>query len=661
MTSTSKALFLGVGLGVFSWAWGQKALWEMRVCLEPANPPASEETGGGYEVRVAELLAEALQARPTYVWVPITPTNIRDYLRTGLCDLVMGVPEGFLRLTTTIPYYQIPHVFLYRQGTPTVVSSLEDSSLRQLKVTTYPLSQLDFALRTLGITPLLFRPPSILSQLDVAAPLVQAVLEGRADVAILSGSVGAYYARRYPDQLRLVPVTPELVELNPMFQMGTIGLRPGDLELRDLLNQAIAERWDAIQKVFQDMGIPLSPLPRPEVSREEISPLKVGVVLPLPTGYPALTDAAGRSAQLGATLAEDLLGAVTASRGLALKVLLASAPNPEAAQRAAERLVGVEKVVALVGGLGEGQAGVLGQVAERAKVPFLNIGDPDGGPGICSPYIFNVGASTAMYLSALAKALAQQGAQRWFLLYPASAQGRDLAAQARNAIQRWGGQVIGRLEVPLETRVFQGYIDQIDRADPDVLLSLLSPENQDFFLAQIGDTPLKRVASFPYATTQTRTYWLRMRQVARSPEWSYRPDLWEATLGGAARELNDQFASRTGTPMDPSAWAAYAAVKVVVDSALATGSTDPARLAAHMADPRTRFDLYKGVPLAFRPGDHQLLQPLYLVQVNPEAEPGIRLSQLQQLVRLVGQVPEIPPGEDPLAVLDQYAGPNPCR
>lgn len=650
------ALGFGLFIGV-----GQARAWEMKVCLEPNNPPASDQLTGGYEVRIASLLAEALKARPSYVWIPITPTNVRDYLRVGVCDLVMGVPDGFLGLTTTVPYYQIPHVLLFRREHPIPTASLEDPVLRSLKIATYPLSQIDFALRSVGVTPVLFRPPSILNQLDVAQPLVQAVLDGRVDAAVLSGSVAAYYAKKYPDRLALAAVAPELVGMSPMFQMGTIGLRPGDTELRDLLNLAIAERWKEIQKVFEELGIPMALLPQPLAGAAEETVLKVGVVLPIPTGYPAITDAVGRSAQLGAMVAENLLSRkLEAKQGITLKVLLASAPTPQAAQRAAERLVEVERVSALVGGLGSDQASVLKDVAEKAHVPFFNIGEAKEEFRSCSPYVFHVEASQEMYLRGLVRDLVARGTRRWFLLYPASPHGQKMADLAQRIIASNGGAVVGQWGVPQGVRIYQPVLETAGHQGTEALLSLLPPEDQDFLVAQLEGPLAFSVVHFPYPEVQTRVYWLRMRQVTDRPETTYRLDLWEGTAN-SGRALNDEFASRTGVPMDPSAWAVYAAVKVVVDSALATGSTDPTRIARYVADPHTRFDLYKGAPLAFRPGDHQLLQPLYLVQVNPQAELGVRLSQLQGLVRLVGEVPEVSPGADPLPLLEQLAGPDPCR
>jgi hypothetical protein len=84
-----------------------------------------------------------------------------------------------------------------------------------------------------------------------------------------------------------------------------------------------------------------------------------------------------------------------------------------------------------------------------------------------------------------------------------------------------------------------------------------------------------------------------------------------------ASQLNDRYRAAAGSEMDGDAWAGWAAVKIVAESALRAQSTQPARLRAYMESPTTQFDGHKGWPLSFRPLDHQLRQPLYMVVGSP--------------------------------------------
>ena len=104
--------------------------------------------------------------------------------------------------------------------------------------------------------------------------------------------------------------------------------------------------------------------------------------------------------------------------------------------------------------------------------------------------------------------------------------------------------------------------------------------------------------------------------------------LWHPRLErfGAA-QLNDRFRVRYGSEMDGPAWAGWMAVKILWEASLRTRSTEPSDLLTYLASEGTRFDGHKGWPLSFRPWDHQLRQPLYLVNGAAGA------------ARLLGEVP----------------------
>jgi ABC-type branched-subunit amino acid transport system substrate-binding protein len=90
--------------------------------------------------------------------------------------------------------------------------------------------------------------------------------------------------------------------------------------------------------------------------------------------------------------------------------------------------------------------------------------------------------------------------------------------------------------------------------------------------------------------------------------------VWHHTLRRfGADQLNERFRRRFGSEMDGPAWAAWAAVKVLVDGAMRARTTNGAALARHLLRPDSRFDAHKGEPLTFDPRTGELRQPLYLV------------------------------------------------
>lgn len=242
---------------------GQPQGWELRVCADPNSLPFSHENETGFENRVAEILAEELGARLTYVWYYQGSAMIADQLREGGCDLIMGVPDGHRELLTTVAYYRSPYVFVYRSDSPFDIESLDDPTLQTL----------DIGVQNTGSSPhqaLLNRDLSANVKLQDSAGygklgfVIEAVASKEIDVGIVWGPIGGYYTRQQPAAFKLVPVTPE-VEL-PFLSMVlsmTIGMRPGDEALRDRLDIALVTRWEDIQAVLNAYRVPLSPLSKP--------------------------------------------------------------------------------------------------------------------------------------------------------------------------------------------------------------------------------------------------------------------------------------------------------------------------------------------------------------------------------------------------------------
>jgi ABC-type branched-subunit amino acid transport system substrate-binding protein len=123
-----------------------------------------------------------------------------------------------------------------------------------------------------------------------------------------------------------------------------------------------------------------------------------------------------------------------------------------------------------------------------------------------------------------------------------------------------------------------------------------------------------------------------------------RAALWHPTLErfGAA-QLNDRFRARFGAGMDGAAWAGWMAVKALWEASLRARTVEAAGLRAYFERDATQLDGHKGWALSFRPWDHQLRQPLYLI-VEParSAESGstesTRSTGSAESTRSVGSV-----------------------
>lgn len=401
---------------------------------------------------------------------------------------------------------------------------------------------------------------------------------------------------------------------------------------------------------------------RPIARAEEALDVRIGVVIPADTAVTSALDLAVRDAvTMGLQMAQDDLGLNMELFGGSLQVLAAPASGPEEAARQAERLASSEDICALAGGFDYDEAWALARVASAHGIPFLNIGvasDRLRGEG-CSPFAFHVDASAAMYLDAVAAWFVRAGHRRWLFVYEATPEGRALLARARRSLteRHWGATEVGNVEVPAEEPRWEAALDAVRRSRPDVTLLLLEAGRQLDFLERYREAGLTaRVTGFPYPQAQTRLFYQKLAAIDPTDTGRYRAALWETTLDAyGARELNARFIQRWSQPMEPSAWAAYHAVKIVCDAAIGTGSVDGPTLMAYMESQQSAFDVYKGIGVSFRPWDHQMRQPMYLVRVEDVApDAADDLTARVRRATLVGELPEIyRPGTDPIERLDQ--------
>jgi hypothetical protein len=87
-----------------------------------------------------------------------------------------------------------------------------------------------------------------------------------------------------------------------------------------------------------------------------------------------------------------------------------------------------------------------------------------------------------------------------------------------------------------------------------------------------------------------------------------------------AGQLNDRFRKRFGTEMDERAWAGWMSIKILLDAALKTRTSNECALERFLLSAEGRFDGHKGVPLYFDPATRELVQPRYTPRPSGEPE-----------------------------------------
>jgi mxaJ protein len=236
----------------------------LRVCADPNNLPFSNDDLEGFENRIAELVGEELNARIEYVWWAQRRGFIRNTLREGICDAVMGVPARLETTRTTAPYYTSSYVFVTREGTPQP-RSFDDPSLATATIGVHLIGD-DFAnsppAHALSARGLIgnVRGYSIYGDYklpDPPAELVRAVADGDIDVAVAWGPLAGYFARSSAVPLQLTRVRPDEEPPFPFVFDVAMAVARSNEALQRELDSVIARRRDDIERILRDFGVPL--------------------------------------------------------------------------------------------------------------------------------------------------------------------------------------------------------------------------------------------------------------------------------------------------------------------------------------------------------------------------------------------------------------------
>jgi mxaJ protein len=241
----------------------------LRVCADPNNLPFSNERREGFENRLAELVARELHATVQYTWWAQRRGYVRNTLKAGRCDVIMGVPTGLGPVLVTRPYYRSVYTFVTRRGGPRI-TSLDDERLRRLRVGVQIIGD-DFAnappamaLTHRGIIRNV-RGYSVFGDYREPNPpsrIIRAVADGEIDVGIAWGPLAGYFARRAAIPLRVTPVSPEVdVPYLPFVFDIAMGVRREDTALRDTLDAVIIRRRREIDRLLADYGVPRADTP----------------------------------------------------------------------------------------------------------------------------------------------------------------------------------------------------------------------------------------------------------------------------------------------------------------------------------------------------------------------------------------------------------------
>lgn len=230
-----------------------------RVCADPANYPMSDDKEGGFENRLAELMADRLGLPVDYTWYPMSTGFIRNTLRANECDVVMGYAQGHELVLNTNHYYTSAYVLILPEGSDLAdVTTLTDPRLQGLSLGivagTPPASHLarNGLIGTARSYDLVvdrrYESPAVDMLDDLAA--------GEIDGAILWGPLGGPLVKAEHPGMTVIPLINE-AQPPRLFYRITMGVRPNEKVWQRELNSLIRRNQDEINAILAEAGVPL--------------------------------------------------------------------------------------------------------------------------------------------------------------------------------------------------------------------------------------------------------------------------------------------------------------------------------------------------------------------------------------------------------------------
>ncbi|WP_404359778.1 quinoprotein dehydrogenase-associated putative ABC transporter substrate-binding protein [Methylotuvimicrobium sp. KM1] len=258
---------------------------KFRVCADPLDPPYSTKKGDGFENKIAELFAKKLGQDLEYTWFPNRIGFIRNTLTATIsdsedeykCDVVMGVPTGYDRTLTTKPYYHSTYVLLIakNRGWDDITSAeqLNDLPLQRqesLRIAMFDRGPGTAWLQKMGLIDqgVPYQTMTGDDENNVAMQTDKDLKAGIIDMAILWGPMAGHVLSQSPKgSFTAIPMSS-----SPGMKFDfsiAMGVRYGDKARKEMLNRLIDENFDDIQKIIAGYQVPLLPIPKQKIRKDD--------------------------------------------------------------------------------------------------------------------------------------------------------------------------------------------------------------------------------------------------------------------------------------------------------------------------------------------------------------------------------------------------------
>ena len=340
--------------------------------------------------------------------------------------------------------------------------------------------------------------------------------------------------------------------------------------------------------------------------------IKIGVLTPLSGTYAGI----GQQVRWGIDQSVEEINAAGGIAGRQIELVYEdSEANPAVAVTKAEKLFTVDNVDFLTGTVNSGATLAVGQVADRADkliATTVSFSDAITGSG-CSPNVFRVNARAGQQSEALAAWLKQEkpGAKVYYL-GPDYEMGRSTVAAFRERAESVGATSTGEVFAPLDSKDYSQYFGQLRAARPDVLYTSVAGNDTVRLFTQMNDFGVSEGLTILGASGTVTAQ--NINAIGAAAEGFITGVGYSVLIDSPENKaFTEAFRERNGADPDLYGADSYGllfAYKAAVEAAGAT-DTDSVRAALEGLS----WETPQGTK-TIRAGDHQAMQPMYVVEVK---------------------------------------------
>ncbi|MEL0259432.1 MAG: ABC transporter substrate-binding protein [Halieaceae bacterium] len=348
------------------------------------------------------------------------------------------------------------------------------------------------------------------------------------------------------------------------------------------------------------------------IAMAEGDAIRIGVVTPISGTYAGI----GQQVTWGLDMAAAEINANGGIMGRQIELVYEdSEANPAVAVQKAEKLYTSENVDFLTGTVNSGATLAVGQVAERAgKLLATTVSFSDAITGNkCSPNVFRVNARAGQQSAALAAWVKQEkpGA-KIFYLGPDYEMGRSTVAAFKENAELVGAESVGEVFAPLDSKDYSQYFGRVRSARPEVLYTSVAGNDTVRLFTQMKDFGvLDGLTVLGASGTVTGQ---NIGAIGDAAEGFITGVGYSPLIDSPENKaFVEKFNAENGADPDLYGADSYGILFAYKAAVEAAGSTETDAVRAALEG--LTWDTPQG-PKTIRAGDHQAIQPMYVVHIE---------------------------------------------